>query len=62
MKLLIILVLLTGCSMFSPEPEVKPEIKSVTEKLEDCVHLRIQDGVQPLDSLQICDTIYRGRK
>lgn len=64
MKLLAILFLLTGCSLFEAKapaaPMRLPELK-ITEKLEKCVHERIQDGVKPLDALTICDTIYRGR-
>lgn len=65
MKLLPILFLTTGCSLFEPvnrpnEPMRLPPL-TVTQKLEKCVHDRIQDGVKPLDALTICDSIYRGR-
>lgn len=64
MKLLAVfpLLLLTSCGMFETRVQEPQAPLTITEKLEKCVHSRIQDGVKPLEALKICDTIFRGRE
>ena len=56
MKLLISLLLFTGCSTFQKAPKPRP---TINERIERCVFARINDGVKPIESFEICDSIYR---
>lgn len=58
---IIILFLLTGCSGLIKRGEAPKPPRTITEKLNDCITLRINEGVKPELALTICDTIYRGR-
>lgn len=61
--LIFLAMLLTGCASMRNKAKVAvPKELNVVEKIERCVHHRINEGVKPLAALEICDTIYRGRK
>jgi len=64
MRLLLLLFLCVGCASRAAKPRCskKPVRTGITQRLEQCVFAKIDQGVKPLEALQICDIIYRGRK